>query len=238
LSVERNKRILIIPDTHFPYQHPDAIDFLQSLKELVRPTRTIHLGDETDCHAISFHQSDPDLWSPGHELEKAIEYLKPLYRLFSDLDLMESNHGSLVYRRALASGMPLNTIKSYNEILKAPKGWQWHEHLILKLPNDNNVMFFHGKSSNPLSISKALGMSTVNGHYHTQFSIQKWSTPVATNFAMVCGSLINPKSKAFAYDKNNIFRPILGAGLIIDSQPKLILMELKGDCRWSGKITL
>jgi hypothetical protein len=236
MSIERNMRILVIPDTHFPFEHPDATDFLSKVSETFSPTRVVHLGDEVDYHAISFHHHLPDLPSPGLELEKAIKRLTPLYRIFPEVDLLESNHGSLVYRRAEAHGLPKNFFKDYNQILKAPPTWKWHETITLKLPNKEHVMFFHGKSSNALSVSRSLGMSTVNGHYHTQFSIQKWRTPVATHFAMVSGCLIDPKSRAFAYDKNNIFRPILGCSVIIDSQPKLVLMNLKSNGLWTRKL--
>jgi predicted phosphodiesterase len=235
-AVERNKRILICPDTHFPYSHPDALPFLAALKERYKPTRIIHLGDEIDGHAISFHETDPDLYSPGYELKTACEMLKPLYRLFPNVDVMESNHGSLVYRRARASGLPSAVIKSYAEVIGAPKGWRWHKELTLKLPNGQHIMFFHGKSSNALAASKMLGMSTVNGHFHSVYSIQKWKTAVAEHFALVCGCLIDTKSKAFAYDNNNLLRPILGAAVIIDSSPKLEPMILKGDGRWNGKL--
>lgn len=235
-AVERNKRILVIPDCHFPYEHPDALPFLAALKEKYKPTRIIHLGDEIDLHAISFHEVDPDLLSPGAELKLAVEKLKPLYRLFPEVDLMESNHGSRVYRKGLASGLPAAVFKSYGEIISAPKGWKWHRDLTLKLPNGQHVMFFHGKGSNALNQSKLIGMSTVNGHFHTQFSVNKWETHLGTNFAMVCGCLIDTKSKAFAYDSNNLLRPVLGAGLILDSQPHLVLMRRDGRGRWTGKL--
>ena len=40
-------------------------------------------------------------------------------QLFPDMDLMDSNHGSLVYRRQKASGLPKAAIKSYNELFRS-----------------------------------------------------------------------------------------------------------------------
>jgi hypothetical protein len=211
------------------------VDFLSALNDKYSPTRIIHLGDEIDLHAISFHQSDPDLFSPGHELERAIKLLQPLYRLFPKLDIMESNHGSRVYRKGFASGLPASVLKSNSEIIKAPPGWTWHSELVVETAM-GPVMFFHGKTQNALSVSKQLGMSTVNGHFHSQFGIQKWQTPLKINFAMVVGCLIDPKSRAFAYESNNILKPILGAAVIVNGIPKLELMQLKGDGRWTRKI--
>ena len=61
-----NKCILVISDTHCPYHHPDLISFLKTIKKKYKPDRVIHIGDEVDSHAISFHDSDPDLYSAGY----------------------------------------------------------------------------------------------------------------------------------------------------------------------------
>ena len=89
-----NKRILIISDTHCPYHHVDAIKFLSAIKDKYEPDRVIHIGDEIDNHAMSFHDSDPDLHSAGDELELAIEALSEIEALYPKVDVIESNHGS------------------------------------------------------------------------------------------------------------------------------------------------
>ena len=68
-----NKSVLVISDTHFPYQHKDTVDFLKEIKSKYKPDRIIHIGDELDYHAISFHPTDPNLLSPSDELRIAIE---------------------------------------------------------------------------------------------------------------------------------------------------------------------
>jgi hypothetical protein len=236
VAINRHQRLLVFPDLHCPYQHPDAVDFLGALKKKHRPTRVIGLGDESDGHDISYHESNPDLMSAGYELRAAIRALEPIYRLFPEVDMMWSNHGSLVFRKGLSAGLPADVFKSYNEIYHAPKGWVWHQDLTLELPNGQSVYFCHGRQANALGMSQKLGMCTVNGHYHTQFSIQKWSTPLATNWAMVCGCLIDPRSSAYAYNHLQVLRPILGAGVILDSQPRLELMLLDKRGRWTGKL--
>jgi len=70
LTEHDNSRILFISDLHFPFHHPNTFEFLQMLKDRYNPTRVICLGDETDKHAMSFHDSDPDLMSAGDELRK------------------------------------------------------------------------------------------------------------------------------------------------------------------------
>lgn len=230
-----NKRILVISDLHCPYQHQDTVAFLKAVKAKYRPTRVILSGDEADFHNISFHDSDPDLDSAGVELDKAITALKPLYKLFPKAEVLESNHGSLVLRKALANGLSKRYFKSPGEILEAPKGWTWHFELTVKLPNGSKCYFHHSKGK-ALKTGQLYGMSHVCGHHHESFDIQYWSTPQNLFFAMTVGCLVDKKSLAMAYSKNNTKRPIVGVGLIIDSQPVLVPMVLLSNGRWNGKL--
>ncbi|MCK8363719.1 metallophosphoesterase, partial [Erwinia amylovora] len=70
MSKHNNKCILVVSDLHAPFNHPDSVAFLKAIKAKYKPTRVILTGDEVDFHAISFHDSDPDLDSAGKELEK------------------------------------------------------------------------------------------------------------------------------------------------------------------------
>jgi hypothetical protein len=137
------KSILVIPDQHFPYNHPDIIAFLKALKKKFNPDKVINLGDEVDLHAFSFHDKDPELMSPGDELKAAVRRLKPLYELFPEVDVCESNHGSLVYRRGKFAGLPTTVIRSYNDILEAPKGWRWHPEIVLEASDGEPIYFCH-----------------------------------------------------------------------------------------------
>jgi len=95
------KRILVISDMHLPYQHKDSIRFLKEIKKEFKPDFVVNIGDLLDFHAINMHTHDPDLYSAGHELDKAKEYIKQLEDIFPNVTEVDSNHSSLVYRRAL-----------------------------------------------------------------------------------------------------------------------------------------
>jgi len=43
-------------------------------------------------------------------------------------------------------------------------------------------------------------------------------------------------SLAQNYGKNNLLRPMVGNGIIIDGQPHLLPMVLKKGGRWDGKV--
>ena len=230
------KSILIISDTHFPYSHVDTVPFLAAIKKKYRPDKVVHIGDEIDGHAWSFHAADPDLASPGDELSNAICCLKSVYRLFPNVDVLESNHGSLIYRKAKVHGIPRHVFKSYREILEAPRGWKWHFDLTLKMADGNQVYFTHGKSSAFGKLSQSMGMSTVQGHFHERFEVFYWANPNGLYWDMRVGCLINDKEMAFNYNNTNLKRPLIGCGIILDGHPRLLPMVLNKNGRWNKKL--
>lgn len=229
------KRILILSDMHHPFAHPDLVPFLKALKKKCKFDKVVCIGDEIDHHAISFHDSNPDLPSAGDELEQAIESLKPVYKLFPKVDVVESNHGSLVYRKALAHGLPKAVFKSYNDILEAPKGWKWSFDLKLNTPL-GPVYFCHGKSGAAGRLASQYGMSCIQGHYHEKAQITYQSTPEKLIFDMHVGCLADDTSLALGYNKVNPKRPIVSVGIVIDGIPQLIPMILNKRGRWIGKL--
>ena len=221
-----NSRILFISDMHIPYHHDGLLPFLEGLKKRYEPTRIICVGDELDKHAMSFHDTDPDLDNAGPELEKALPVIKAVEKLFPEMDLIDSNHGSMVYRKAKHHGIPRRYIKGYNEVLGVGEGWKWHMDLTLELPDGQEVYVHHGKLSSAVRVSQAMGMSFVCGHYHEKFGVEYWANPKGLYWAMNTGCLIDDRSLAFAYNKTNLKRPIIGTGLIIDGVPILEAMPL------------
>ena len=231
----QNQTILVIGDLHAPYEHPDTVAFLRAIKKKYRPTDVVQIGDEVDFHALSFHDSDPDLPSAGDELTRAINHLKPLYRLFPKIVVIESNHGSMVIRKALANGMPKKVLKSYNEILEAPKGWQWKFDHKIKTPL-GPVYFCHGKSAAAGRLASQYGMSCVQGHYHEKAQITYISTPEKLMFDAHTGCLADDTSLALGYNKINPKRPIVSSIVIVDGIPQIIPMVLDKKGRWIGKL--
>ncbi len=231
-SGEDNSRILIISDIHIPYHHPDSLEFLDYLKYKYQPTRIICMGDELDKHALSFHDSDPNLPSAGDELRQSLPVIAQLNKMFPVMDILESNHGSLLYRKAHANGIPKQYLKSYNEVLNVNSSWKWWYDMTITLPNGNKCYFHHGKSANVTKTSQTMSMCAVQGHYHETFKIEYWGNPNGLFWAMQTGCLINDNALAFNYNNVNLKRPIIGTGLIINSQPILEPMVLGQDGRW------
>jgi len=230
-----NKRILVISDMHIPYHHKDSFKFLKEIKKQFKPDTIINIGDSIDFHNISMHQSSPDLPNAGDELRITREYIKELESIFPIVTEVDSNHSSLVYRRAFKYGLSREFMRDYGDFLGTKK-WKWVEDITLTMSNGQRCYFTHGKSADVIKTSQAYSMNTVQGHYHTKFTISYWANPDNIFWAMNVGCLINQKSMAFDYAKNFRTRFIIGCGIIIDGIPRLLPMVLdkKGD--WIGKI--
>jgi hypothetical protein len=195
----------------------------------------IHIGDETDNHAMSFHPSDASLYSAGDELKAARDVLWQIEELYPKVTLLESNHGSLAYRKAKVGGIPKEMLRPYEQVLMTQK-WKWVRNLTVTLPNKQPCFFTHGQSANTRTYTLNKGMSAVQGHFHEKFEIVMWGNEERLNFGMTVGCLIDDDSMAFQY--NNVFvkRPIIGCGIIIDSQPRLLPLVMRSNGRWNGRI--
>lgn len=234
-----NKSILVIPDLHAPYEHPDALEFLIAVAAKYRPDTVINLGDETDNHALSYHESDPDLDSAGQELVKARRFLHKLEAVFPQMRICHSNHGSLLHRKAKTHGIPADMIRSYREVLfpnGRGQGWSWDFEHRLDLPDGSQVLFRHQASGDKLSAAAHERANLVLGHEHGKFLIDSASNGHNYYWAMQSGCLIDNEARAFAY--GNLFKnkPIIGCSVIVDSLPMLIPMRMNEEGRWTGKL--
>lgn len=231
-----NSCVLVISDLHIPYHHPDSFDFLKAIKKKYKPDRVVCIGDELDNHAMSFHDSDPDLRSAGDELRIARKYIKELEKVFPKMDLVDSNHGSLFYRKAKAHGIPKCAILPYNDLLGVGKGWKWHQELTIKLSDGEQCYFHHGRGADITKVSQAHGMSSVQGHYHEKFKIEYWGNTLKLAFGMQVGCLIDDEAYAFAYNNTNLKRPVIGCGIILNGQPILFPLVKNKKGRWTGEL--
>ena len=229
-------RVLIISDLHCPWQHPDAFDFLRALKKKIKPQFVLNLGDEADAHALSFHETNPDLPSAGDELSLAKTELHELEKIFPEMTLLHSNHSSLIYRRALKHGMPRAYLRNYNDFLEVGKGWKWVDDINFRLSDGSEVFATHGMAADGIKLAMQYGKNVIQGHFHSKFNIQYFSNPDRLVWSMQCGCMTKQSSLAFEYARNFKMRFIIGTGAIIDGQPKLFPMRLNRDGRWDRDI--
>ena len=231
-----HKRILVISDTHFPYHHQDTFTFLIKLKKVYKPDTIIHIGDEMDWHSVNVsHVINPDLPSPADELLIGRSLCGQLEKIFPKMVLLESNHGSMILRRAMAKGMSKFFIKDYNEILDVNSGWKWKEKHIIET-DKGRVLFAHQFSADVSKAVQQSAMSCVQGHYHTVSTIKYVANNFHLNWGMSVGCLIDKKSLAMAYMKVNLAKPVLSCGVITEGIPNIVPMVLKNDGSWDRNI--
>ena len=228
--------VLVISDLHAPWQHPDALEFLFSIKKKIKPDFVLNVGDECDAHALSMHDSDPDLPSAGDELKMAKKVIHDLEKIFPEMTLLHSNHSSLIYRRALKHGMPRAYLRNYNEFLEVGPGWQWVDDINFKVSDGSEVFATHGISADGLKLAMQYGKNVIQGHFHSKFNIQYFSNPDNLIWSMSCGCLTKQSSLAFQYARNFRMRFVIGTGAVIDGQPKLFAMQMDKHGRWTGEI--
>lgn len=231
--------VLIFGDMHAPYHHPDCIAFLGAIKRDYGVTMAICTGDETDGHALSFHDSDPNLDSAGPELNKARTFIASLEKLFPALTLAHSNHGSLVYRRAKKHGIPAEMIKSYRDILfpeGGGAGWSWHNQIRITLPNGDDLQVEHEQSGDILGSAAHERCNFVQGHRHGKAFIEYAASKAALYWAGIPGCLLNNESLAFEYAATVQKKPVISVMIVKDSIPCIIPMALNKEGRWIGEI--
>lgn len=236
MRLKESDLIVTISDLHIPYEHPSSLDFLKAIKakywhKASNPV-VVFLGDELTWSAISYHEKDPTLYNSHEELELSLRKIKSWYRLFPKAYILESNHGSLVYRKQKTHGLPPGVFKSYNDILEIPAtDWKWVARLEI-----GDIVFLHGKSKDVLKAAKVMGKSLVQGHYHESLSIQYYDAGHGLKFASQVGCLIDDLSPEFSYNKLNLLSPTIGTLVIKDGNPILHPMRLNKKGLWTGEL--
>lgn len=155
----------VIGDTHFPFVHPNYLDFLRDTFSMHKVSRIVHIGDLCDNHAISRWPSEPDAWGACQEHEAAQECVNQYVQAFPHVTLMLGNHDRIPERQAASLGMPTQYVKSIRDVWNLPQGWEIAEQLVI-----DGVMYEHGINwlgkDGALDKAKNTMMSSVIGHAH------------------------------------------------------------------------
>lgn len=218
----KNDHILIISDTHFPYNHKGVFNFLKNLKDTCQPERVFHLGDLTDQYMFSSYPKIPEADGVSTELRKVRQCVERLGELFPDMIIMSSNHDDRVYKKSRLGGIPKELLLPYKSLIGADKfNWRWVEDYIIRLPNKQHLYMCHTKAGKAANMSKLLGMNVAVGHHHSEFGVAYHGTPLGTRWGVDCGCLIGDDHYAFAYNKQSLIRPVLGCVRVYNSTPIL-----------------
>ena len=206
---------IVIGDTHEPFTHQNYRAFCVEIANYFRCDRVFHIGDEVDNHAISYHESNPDGMSAGHEFEQAYDAMQLWFRDFPVVDICIGNHSALNFRKAHTAGLPKKFLKTYNQVWDAPDTWNWAwEHRF------GDVLLEHGINSSgqngAINRAKDNRMSTVIGHIHSFGGVLYSASDRDIIFGLNVGCGIDVRRYAFEYGKQFKKRPTLGCGVLLD----------------------
>ena len=231
--------ILCIGDPHLPAGHIDYLPFLKATQKKYKCKVVLCVGDMVDFHALSYHESDPDLPSAGDELNLAIDQMKLWERAFPSMVISEGNHTKLPQRQAKTMGLPKAFLKGYNEVFGLKGGWVWEpSHVTFNLECGMPVLMQHAWSSSLEAGRRALSSeSVIGGHYHSQSGVA-WSQDTQyRRFYMATGCGVDPDHPAMYYGKNGARSiHILSCGVIVNGTAIVVPMWLTPEGRWNGKL--
>ena len=211
--------ILVISDTHLPHEHPKALDFCARLRDKHKPETVIHIGDLYDWHSASFHSHDPDLLSPKDELELGAKHAARWHKEFPKMSIVRGNHDAIPARKLFEAGLPEAMLKSLNDMYQTP-GWTWRDEIII--PGGRHKYWFkHHWAPAVVNRGGDGGYSVIAGHLHSKAQIIWSQYPSHSTFSLIVGCLINPNSRAFAYNKHDARRPVLACATIEHGEPSI-----------------
>jgi len=114
--------VLVIGDTHLPFESKHYLDFLVETHKKYHCKKVVHIGDLVDNNSISYHEHNPDGWSPCNEMKETDDHLVDWFKAFPKLKLCRGNHDRLVDRKAKTVGLPSRCFAPFRDIWSLPRG--------------------------------------------------------------------------------------------------------------------
>ena len=206
---KKERRILVVGDLHEPFCLDDYLRFCKDIYAKYNCNQVIFIGDLIDSHFSSYHETDPDGMAAGQELDLAISRLKRWYKAFPNAFVTLGNHDRIIIRKAQSSNIPSKWIKEFAEVLETPK-WKFVTEVFI-----DGVRYVHGdKSGKARMAAKRDMVSTVSGHYHTDFYCEWMFGKTRAIFGMAVGCGIDSKSYAMGYMQGGK-KEAIGVGVVV-----------------------
>ena len=219
--VKAENRVLVIGDLHEPFCHEGYLEFCKETYQKYNCNKVVFIGDIIDNHYSSYHETDSDGLGGKKELEFAIEKLKKWYKAFPKATVTLGNHDRIIIRKAQTSNIPSKWIKEFSEVLETPN-WDFVTEVFI-----DGVRYVHGdKSGKPRMATRRDMVSTVSGHFHTDFYIEWFFGKTRAIFGMAVGCGIDAKSYAMGYMQGGK-KEAIGCGVVNGGHtPILVKMNL------------
>lgn len=207
-------RVLAIGDLHIPFEHPDYLSFVKSVKRKYKCDTIVSVGDVFDFCAISFHDTDPDGLGASDEASEADKHIKAWIKAFPEMKICYGNHDLRILRSINKVGLPQRFVRTLNEIFGLPDTWEIEfKHII------DDVRYQHGDGFRSPSHLQAMihnRRSTVIGHNHSTPGIEWRAWNEGRSFGMNVGCGIDRHAYAFRYSNSHTNKQFLSCGVVID----------------------
>lgn len=219
------KPVGVFSDPHIPFNHPNYLRFVRDTFKKYGVGQVVCCGDLVDNHAISRHLKETCSKSACDELDMSIAEVKKFTEAFPDVTLCIGNHDERITAQAATVGIDRRFLKSFSELLELPKTWKITDEIII-----DNVLYKHGINcmgqNGAINAALRERMSTVIGHSHAFGGIGYSANKRELIFGMNVGCGIDIAAYAFAYGKNDKYRPTLGCGIVFnDSHATFVPMS-------------
>jgi len=224
-------KVLIIGDSHLPYELDGYLDFCIATKKKYKCNRVVHIGDFVDFHALSFHDSEPMLQGVTGEFMSAREKVKDWTKAFPNATLIQGNHDRIPARQLRKIGMePSIFMKPMKELLGLPKGWDVQDQLVI-----DDILYHHGETAGGVNgfrkDAETRMRCTVTGHNHSNAGVSYTATDQELVWGLAVGCGVNQRHLAFAYGKHFRKKPVIGCGVVLDGIPHFEPMDLGSKIR-------
>lgn len=217
LGTDKKEVVGIIADTHMPSEAPGYFEFIKKTFKRFGVTKVVHIGDVVDHHQASRHDSEPGADAVMTELKKAKKALKKWSKEFPEVSVCLGNHDAIPARQLKRMGIPEEFLKSYNDLLGLPEGWDFQTHHII-----DDCFYEHGLGSGGMygakNTSLKYRMSYVQGHTHANAGVFYNAGPKDMIFGLNVGSGCNDAATAMKYGQDYKSKITLGCGVVIDGK--------------------
>jgi len=217
---KEESRVLVVSDLHEPFCLDGYLEFCLEIKAKYDCNKVVFIGDITDGHYHSFHETDPDGHSAAEELNLAKMNIARWYSAFPVAHVTIGNHDRLPDRKRFSAGLSKNWIKSVGEVLETPN-WEYAETVVI-----DGVEYSHGEGRQARQRAKNDMISCVQGHWHSKSYIEHFVGLSEHIWAMQVGCGINRKSYAMAYGKH-FDKPHINCGVVLENGALPILEYMK-----------
>lgn len=127
MTKKAERRILVLPDLHAPYQDNKALDLIAKVALKERPTHLVSIGDWADCHAVSAHSKTAErrlFWQ--EEIDVAATCLSRVREWADEFAMCEGNHETRLSRYIMDKAPEIaSTHTPIRDLLGVSKK-EWH----------------------------------------------------------------------------------------------------------------